>query len=530
MEQKILSSRARFAQILSILHKHHIEKGIDPVKFRKILEDLGPTFVKIGQIMSTRQDMFSQRYCRELMKLRSSVTPMEFETVQKVLNEAYQQNWTELFDSIDMVPLGSASIAQVHFATLKTGERVVLKIQRPQIYERMERDVSLLRKAVKVLNLSDVVSSVVDLDMVIDEFWFAAKQEMDFTNEAKFAKKFKRLFKDCAFVDAPSIYDEYTTEHVLVMEYIEGIEIGNTTKLDSEGYDRVEIADKLAYNYISQVIEHGFFHADPHSGNLRIRDDKIIWIDFGMMGILDTRDRELMKNAVRAIALRDTSKLVDAILSLGIINTEIDYPAFTNEMERFMNQYLNLSFGQMDLGVMVQDIFSICHQYHISLPKGISMLARSMMTIEATLMDLDPNANMMKIVANHKATLTQFDVRHETKRFFTRSLDALSRSVDLPVQSSDVLKLIQRGQVKVNLNIMGSEQPIAKIDRMINRMIVCILIAALLMASSLICTTDMHPKILGIPALGFFGFLTALVMSFWLFFKMLALHKRNKSF
>ena len=287
MEQKILSSRARFAQILSILHKHHIEKGIDPVKFREILEDLGPTFVKIGQIMSTRQDMFSERYCKELMKLRSSVTPMDFDTVQTILNEAYQKSWTEIYESIDMEPLGSASIAQVHFAQLKNGQSVVLKIQRPYIYERMERDVSLLRKAVKVLNLSDIVSSVIDLNMVIDEFWTAAKQEMDFTNEAMFAKRFKRLFKDCNFVYAPKIYDEYTTHQVLVMEYIEGIEISDTEKLDSEGYDRVEIADKLAYNYISQVIEYGFFHADPHSGNLRIRDDKIVWIDFGMMGILE---------------------------------------------------------------------------------------------------------------------------------------------------------------------------------------------------------------------------------------------------
>lgn len=530
MEQKILSSRARFAQILSILHKYHIEKGIDPVKFRHILEDLGPTFVKIGQIMSTRQDMFSQRYCKELMKLRSSVAPMDFEMVQEILDETYKRSWTEVFDSIDMDPLGSASIAQVHFATLKSGEHVVIKVQRPKIYERMERDVALLRKAVKVLNLSDIVSSVVDLDMVIDEFWYAAKQEMDFTNEAKFAKKFKRLFKDCVFIDAPEIYDEYTTEHVLVMEYIDGIEISDCERLDKDGYDRVEIADKLAYNYISQVIEYGFFHADPHSGNLRIRDDQIIWIDFGMMGVLETRDRQLMKDAVRAIALKDTSKLVDTILTLGIVKQEVDYPAFTNEMERFMNQYLSLSFDDMDLGVMVQDVFSICHQYHIALPKGISMLARSMMTIESTLKDLNPKCNMMKIVSNHKAALTNIDIRKETKQFISRSMDSLSRSIDLPVQASDVFKMIQRGQVKINLNLMGSEQPIAKIDRMINRLIICILIAGILMASSLLCTTNMQPQIFGIPALGFFGFVTALLMSIWLFFKMLSLHRRNKSF
>lgn len=220
-----MSTSARFAQIVSILRKHHLQKGMDPVKFRMILEDLGPTFVKIGQIMSTRQDLFSQRYCKELMKLRSHVTPMPFSMVEQIIQDTYGDLFHEEFESIDEICLGSASIAQVHAATLKTKERVVLKIQRPKIYEWMERDVALLRKAVKILNLSDIVSSVVDLDMVIDEFWYTAKQEMDFTIEAQFAKRFKNEYKDCKFIDAPKIYDEYTRKNILVMEYVDGIEI-----------------------------------------------------------------------------------------------------------------------------------------------------------------------------------------------------------------------------------------------------------------------------------------------------------------
>ena len=213
-----LSTRARFAQILQILRKHHIRQGMDPVKFRRILEDLGPTFVKIGQIMSTRQDMFSERYCQELMKLRSQATPMPFEEVEKMIEKAYGKPMNQVFSSFTVIPLGSASIAQVHEAVLKDGTRVVAKVQRPYIYEWMERDVGLLRKAVKVLNLSEIVSSVVDLDMVIDEFWTAAQQEMDFTNEAKFAKRFRKTYEDCAFIDAPRIIDQYTTKEVLVMK------------------------------------------------------------------------------------------------------------------------------------------------------------------------------------------------------------------------------------------------------------------------------------------------------------------------
>ena len=181
MKQKnSLSTKRRLAQILAILRKHHLAKGIDPVKFRMILEDLGPTFVKIGQIMASRQDMFSQRYCRELVKLRDNVASMSIETVKSVIENEYHQKLSDVFLEFDEIPLGSASIAQVHKATLKDGRHIVVKVQRPDIYEMMERDISLIRKAVKILKLNDVLGSVVDLNIVLDEFWHTAKEEMDF--------------------------------------------------------------------------------------------------------------------------------------------------------------------------------------------------------------------------------------------------------------------------------------------------------------------------------------------------------------
>lgn len=245
--------------------------------------------------MSTRQDMFSQRYTVELEKLRSSVKPMPFEEVESVLVQAFGDNWRSIFVNFDTTPLGSASIAQVHRATLNTGQEVVVKVQRPNIYETMKRDIRLVRKAAKFLNLSDIISSVVDLDMVLDEFWATSQEEMDFTIEARFAKRFKETYKDDKTVDAPLIYDEYTSKYVLVMEYVDGLDVNQLDLLESHGYDPSKIAHDLACNYISQIIENGFFHADPHSGNIRVRDDKIVWIDFGMMGTLNVHEREIMK-------------------------------------------------------------------------------------------------------------------------------------------------------------------------------------------------------------------------------------------
>ena len=195
-----------------------------------------------------------------------------------------------------------------------------------------------------------------------------------------------------------------------------------------------------------------------------------------------------------------------------------------------MNQYLSVPYAEIDVAKLVQDMFSICHVYSISLPKGISMLARSMMTIEGTLTALDPNMNTMKIAMSHKSSLTQIDWEKEIKSGIKRSVDALSHSIDIPVQASDVLRMVQRGQIKVNLNLMGSQAPLAKIDQMVNRLIVCVLIAALVVGSSLICTTKMKPMIMGIPAIGFIGYIIAIGMSVWLFFKMLFLHRKNKSF
>ena len=331
------SQLRRLGQILRILKNHKVTRGMDPVKFREILEDLGPTYVKIGQIMATRQDIFSRRYCRELEKLRSDVKPMSFDTVRAVLTEAYGPDLNQVFERIDEIPLGSASIAQVHKAWLKDGTMVVIKVQRPGIYQEMEEDIRLLRKASGILKLSDVFSSVVDVNVVLDEFWASAQQEMDFTNEARNAIRFRNEYQDCAWLDAPRVHEDLTSRKVMVMEYISGCEIDDDARLDREGYDRHEIADRLGVNYLTQITEHGFFHADPHSGNIRVRDGQIVYIDFGMMGTLTDRDRRLMKQAIKALAMRDTMKLTDTILTLGVVRRTPDYASLTQRIEEYVN-------------------------------------------------------------------------------------------------------------------------------------------------------------------------------------------------
>jgi len=515
-----LSSSKRLFQILGILKKHKLTQGIDPIKLRLILEELGPTFVKIGQIMSTRQDMFSERYCKELVKLRETIPPMAKEEVQRVLKEEYGCPLEELFLAFDPDPLGSASIAQVHRAKLHDGSDIVVKIQRPHIYEMMERDISLIRRASNILKLSEILGSVVDINIVLDEFWEAAKQEMDFLVEAQFCEQFTERNQATRYIGTPKIYHDLTTSKVLVMEYIDGFNPEQLDVLKEHGYDLSEIAAKLSDCYIKQIVDDGFFHADPHPGNLRIRDGKIIWIDFGMMGQLTAKDQGLIKEAVMAMAKADTGKLVDVILTLGVHHDKVDYAQLYCDMEELMKKYLTMDLADIDLGIAIQEVFTIAHTHRISVPKGVSMLARGLVTIESTISILAPQTNIIQIAAAHmsKPLLAGFDWRKEILGGARQTYEAIHKTMEVPIQLSDLLRMALKGQMKVNLEIMDSEKPLSTVDEMVNKMIVTIIAASLLLGSSLLCTTDMEPKVFDIPLLGFIGYMGAVCLGIWMLF------------
>ena len=315
MEDKAkMDNRSRMKEIRQVLFRNEITRGVTPEKLRIILEELGPTYIKLGQIMSLHSDILPRAYCDELIKLNSDVTPMPFSEVEEVINRSYREDWHEIFSSIEKEPLGSASIAQVHRAVLRSGEDVVVKVQRKGIYDTMARDIGLLHRLVKLMPPVGGIKNVVDLDMVLDEMWAVAREEMDFLKEASNVDEFARNNTGIKYVRIPHLYHEYTTSRVLVMEYVGGCAINDREHLLSRGYDLEEVGRKLINNYVKQVMEDGFFHADPHPGNVKVHDGKIVWIDMGMMGRLSTRDKALMEKAVRAIAVTDIATLENTIL------------------------------------------------------------------------------------------------------------------------------------------------------------------------------------------------------------------------
>ncbi|MDD3411317.1 MAG: AarF/UbiB family protein, partial [Eubacteriales bacterium] len=264
------TSAGRLKEILSILSRHNVIAGVTPEKLCAILQDLGPTFVKLGQILSMRPDMIPARYCEALQKLRADVNPMPMDEVRRVVEGSLGMELHKAFPRFDEKPLGSASIAQVHRAELPDGSAVVVKVQREGIHDVMKSDIALLRKATGLMKLTGT-GETIDLNMVLDEMWVVSQEEMNFITEAKNGEEFARLNADVTYVACPKVYRELSSQQVLVMECIDGYAITDRDALTAQGYDMKEIGEKLCVNYMKQILDDGFFHADPHPGNLRVR-------------------------------------------------------------------------------------------------------------------------------------------------------------------------------------------------------------------------------------------------------------------
>lgn len=527
-KSKKMSSNARFGQILKVLTKYHALQSMTPQKLRMILEDLGPTYVKFGQIMSSRQDLLPPAYTHELEKLRSKVNPMPYEMVREEIIKAYGQAPEDIFASFSKTPLGSASMAQVHEATTKDGQKVVVKVQRPGLYEQMKVDVDMMQKGAKLLSKNKTISSLVDLPELIDEFWTTSKEEMDFRHEAANANRFGKQMEGLNYIKVPKIFNEFTRPNILVMEDIGGIQIDDYPHLDQEGYSREEIAMRLGLNFLDQIIEDGFFHADPHSGNLKVDNGRIAWIDFGMMGEITKSEANSIGAILKALAARDVAGLADGVLEIGIPPANLDYIGFCNALENYLNRYLSQSFDDLDLGVMAEEAIEICHEYKIKLPKGIAMLGRSLVTIQGTLKDLNPQVNMLSYISKEKTSFDQIDWNQEIESSLRQMYADYKALLNLPLRADRILGLLQKGQLRVGISVSDLEQTILpSLNQTIDRVVVVILIAALLVGSSIVCTTNMKPTFLDIPLLGFAGFFVSFCLSLWLFYKMLFRPKKG---
>ena len=400
----------RLWQIARIANQFDVIHGLTPVKMRLMLEALGPTFVKVGQILSMRSEILPQAFCDELAKLRADADPMPYQTVLETLSSEYGRPIGEIFEHIDPTPLGSASLAQVHRATLLTGEDVAVKVQRPGVRETMAQDVSIMRSIARLATRVMPSAQVVDLGGVVEELWDTFESETDFLVEARNLAEFKRFCQPYVYMDCPKPYMDLCTEHVVVMDYVEGISVSHPEQLIAAGYDLKEIGTKLVDNYATQVLDDGFFHADPHPGNIIIAGGQIVLIDLGMTGRLNAKTRSVLKQMIFAVAKQDSPALADGLLRFaGTESDASDYPALLADLDTIVAEYGTVDLKDLDLASFVTALTQLAQRHGIEVPSTVTTVARALVTLEGLLDEFIPDVNMIEIISEHIATSKPLD-------------------------------------------------------------------------------------------------------------------------
>ena len=476
-------NKARLKEIMAILARHETARGVDPAKLVAILTDLGPTFVKLGQILSMRPDILPQKYCAALESLRSNVSPLPFDQVKAAVEASLGESLGDVFSAFDPQPLGSASIAQAHSATLLNGERVVVKVQRPNIRDVMDQDIRLLRRAFSLVKRVNIAADVLDFDQLLDEMWRVTQQEMDFLNEAANLKEFAEKNPGAC----PRVYFEHTTRQVLTMEYVEGVSVSRRETVTASGLDADAIGRAMAQSYVKQVIEDGFFHADPHPGNIRVREGRVVWIDLGMMGRLTERDRSLIRQAVAAMAGKNIGELTDVVLALGERKGHVNRARLFSDIDDLVSQYGSMSLGGMNMAKALEAVLEVARKHQIGMPSGLAMLSRGMATIEGVLADLSPQVNVVEITADYvkKSMFRHIDWSQEAEQEALKLFTSLRRSGELPALAADILRLTLKGQLRRSFNAEISEDTENILARLIDRAGASAVAAALIVAGGL---------------------------------------------
>ncbi|WP_239459747.1 ABC1 kinase family protein [Bifidobacterium pullorum] len=521
----------RLWQIARIANQFDVIHGLTPVKMRLMLEALGPTFVKVGQILSMRSEILPQAFCDELAKLRADADPMPYQTVLETLSSEYGRPIGEIFEHIDPTPLGSASLAQVHRATLLTGEDVAVKVQRPGVRETMAQDVSIMRSIARLATRVMPSAQVVDLGGVVEELWDTFESETDFLVEARNLAEFKRFCQPYAYMDCPKPYMDLCTEHVVVMDYVEGISVSHPEQLIAAGYDLKEIGTKLVDNYATQVLDDGFFHADPHPGNIIIAGGQIVLIDLGMTGRLNAKTRSVLKQMIFAVAKQDSPALADGLLRFaGTESDAADYPALLADLDTIVAEYGTVDLKDLDLASFVTALTQLAQRHGIEVPSTVTTVARALVTLEGLLDEFIPDVNMIEIISEHIATSKPLDraAADEVKSLGVEAHAALHGLLGALCETKVAARMLTRGQLRVNMELAGAEEPMRMLSEMVNRLTMALIVVGLYVGSSIVYFAGVPPIVFGIPVVGFMGYVVAFVLSVWIVFDIYFKGRRSK--
>ena len=496
-----------------------IENKTTAERLRLALEELGPTFIKLGQMLSVRPDLMPENFIREFQKLQDEVPPFSTEQAKAEVESQLGKPVEELFNSFDDVPLAAASIAQVHRAEKKDGKQVAVKIQRPNIRSVIESDLNILFDLAGLMEMHIPEIELYNPLGIVQEFAKSIRREVDFIQEARNIDRFRRNFEDDETVYVPQVYWELTTERVLTMEYIDGIKISELDKLESAGLDRKIIAINGAKAILKEVFEHGFFHADPHPGNIFVLPNNVIaLIDYGMMGSLDEELMEAAGNLLTGIVKKDINKIIRVFTDIGIMENELDIRGLKLDLTDFLDRYYQVPLSQLDVGKIINELTEIIRKHHIMLPTDLTLMAKAMVTEEGVGRSLYPDFDMITMAKPYveKIMVRKLDPRRHLKEFAS-TLDDFNRLIKiLPVEIRAIVTKIKKGELNIKFEHKGLEHFISELDKASNRLSFSMIIAALIIGSSFIVQLDKGPLIFGFNVIGILGYLIAAFLGLWL--------------
>lgn len=488
---------------------------------RLALEELGPTFIKFGQVLSTRPDIVPPSFLIELTKLQDTVPPAPWEQVRAVLAEELGQEPEQLFSRIDIQPLGSASLAQVHAATLHDGSQVVIKIQRPDVQAAIEPDLDILQDLAALAQRTPAGELYNPVDIVA-EFAYTLRNELDYRREGRNADRFRSNFARENYLYIPKVCWDYSTRRVLVMEHIHGIKIDDVEALDAAGYNRQQVTQHAARIIIKEVLIDGFFHADPHPGNLVVMPDEVIGaMDFGMVGRLAQSDRlNLIRLYTVAVRL-DAEAVVEQLLRMGAADAQTDCRALETDIARLLDKYYGLPLQEINASQVLNEIMPLAFRHHLRLPPDLWLLGKTLVMMEGVGRRLDPTFDIFEMSKPFvKRLMLDMWMPGTWGPALLTHLEAWGYLLsEAPRTGAALLRNLQQGTLPLNLKIGGNEETLHRVDRMMTRLSLSLLISSLIIGLAFLLPVASGNNI--VLALVAMGFLSVLALGVWLLISIL---------
>ncbi len=524
-------SRSRLESVIDFGRKIVFRKADSTIhtlsrweRMRLVLEELGPTFIKFGQVMSTRADLIPIELIHELEKLQDSVPPFSGEKAISLVEQELGKPISEVFESISYSPLAAASIAQVHKAILIEGEEVVVKVQRPGIDRTIETDLEIMFHLAMMMEKHVQEMRSLNIVKIVEEFERAIHKELNFAIEASNLERFGNNFQKDPNIYVPKCYRNFSTKKILTIEYIDGIKISDIKSIKANDLDCKIIARRGADLVSKQIFEFGFFHADPHPGNILVLPENVIcFLDYGMMGTLTRTTRELITSMAAGAIHRDIDKIIRNLLRLCETDGEVKTRKLELQITELIDRYFNQSLEQMDMAALVNDLMKFYPENNLKMPSDLYLLGRSMLLLQGNGEILDPDFNVAVHIEPYlkKMIRERLHIRKIAKDLFISSEELLQLMKELPFEIREIIEKVKNGTIKMDIEHKGLDPMLGTHERISNRISFAIVLASIIVGSSLIVLSKIPPLWNDVPVIGVVGFIAAGLLGFWLLISIL---------